>query len=347
MPNQISTSEVPPRTERQGRLGRADVPSHLLPTEVVGDIFSKAQEQSILMTLGKQINVSMGETVIRYGGEDPEAGQVGGTTLASREGATKPVSGFGFGTEKSFAPIKLATIVTVSQEFMNADPERLYSELAGKLASAVSRAADLAVFHNVSALTGAALVGTTNNSFVNATTNRVELNFAAGTSLYDQLLAGVDLIVDQDDKTWDVTGFAADPTYRTKLARARDEQGNVILTQGASGGLALTQGPINLNAQLGDLLGVPVAYGRSVRGRVGNYAGTATRMFAGDWSQLAYGFADQISVKVSDQATVAGVSMWETNQVAILAEATFGWIVNDTSAFVAFDDAVVDAPPTP
>src|SRR5690606_14242020 len=64
------------------------------PQEVVGDIFSKAQEQSALMTLGRQVPVGINETVVRVGDQFPEAGQVGtGTTLEDREGAEKPVSG--------------------------------------------------------------------------------------------------------------------------------------------------------------------------------------------------------------------------------------------------------------
>lgn len=312
----------------QGYLNR--LPANMLPKTVVGDIFSKAKDQSILMSLGKQIPVSINETVITAPGPDPEAGQVGGTTLASREGALKPLTGIDWGTEKSFMPIKLAVIVTVSEEFARENVEGMYSELAGKLSGAIARGADLAVFHGRSALTGAALVGIENNGFLSKTTNEVVLNMAAGAnpSLAEQIITGYDLVVEDEEKGYDFTGFAAVPRLRSKLAVARDANGDRIL-----GG-----GPVSLAAAQSDLLGLPLTYGRIVGGKVGASTRTNVQIIGGDFSQLAYGFADQIKVKVTDTATVGGVSMWQTNQIAILAEATFGWYVNDTDAFVKYVD---------
>lgn len=327
----------------QGYLSR--LPATRLPKEVVGDIFSKAKDQSILLSLGQEIPVGINETVVTVGDTFPEAGQVGGTTLASREGATKPIQGIQFGGQKSFAPIKLAVITTVSEEFADLNVDGTYTKLAVKLSGAIARAADLAAFHNRDAITGLPLIGTEASSFVNATTNRVELNFRsdAKPDLVDQVLAGVELVEDDEDANHEVNGFAAVTRMRTKFVTQRDKNGNPVFQGGFPGSGAA----IDLNAPMGSLFGVPIAFGRSVRGKLGNFPGTKVKMFGGDWSQLAWGFADEIKVKVSDQATVGGVSMWQTNQIAILAEATFGWYVNDPTAFVAYDDAVADAPPTP
>lgn len=317
----------------QGYLNR--LPSDRLPKIVVGDIFAKAQEQSVMMRLGRQIPVSINETVITSPDFFPEAGQVGGTTLASREGAEKPIRGIDFGTTKSFSPIKLAVIVTVSEEFARENVDALYTDLAPKLSGAIARAADLAVFHNRDALTGNALVGTSANQYVDKTTNRVELDLAstANPDLVAQLLAGVSLVEEDEDDNYDVTGFAAVPQLRAPLVTARDSNGNPVF----QGGFPGSGSAINLNASFGSLLGLPVSYGRTVKGKLGAYAGTNVKMYGGDWSQLAWGYADQIRVKVTDQATVGGVSMWQTNQIAILAEATFGWYVNDPQAFVAYE----------
>lgn len=324
----------------QGRMGRVDLPEWMLPKEVTGDIFAKVAEDASLLSLGQQISVSMGENVMRYGSTDPEAGQVGvGTAFDQREGYAKPLSGFAFGEEKSFSPIKLATIITVSDEFVTVNPEGLYGEIAPKLTAAVGRAAELACFHNRSALTGGALAGTSNNgSVVGGIPVGNQLTLDLSENLVDQILAGYDLVVNDEDKNFDFTGFAAHPQFRSKLAQARDRQGNLAF-QAAGASLNLVQGPVNLRAGLGDLLGLPVAFGKAVSGRIGNYVGTDIRLVGGDFSQFAYGFADGIKLKVSDVATVRGVSMWETNQVAILAECTFGWYVNDASAFVAWTPA--------
>lgn len=322
------------------------MPSWRLPTTVVGNIFEKAKDQSILLNLGRQIPVSINETIITTEDTFPEAGQVGGTTLASREGAEKPIQGIGFGTRKAFSPIKLAVIVTASQEFARANPDGLYDQIGPRLAGAIARAADLAAFHNRDALTGNALVGTSASSYVNATTNRVELNLRndADPDLISQVLAGVDLVESDEDKNFEVSGFAAVRQLNSRLVTMRDSNGNQVF---ATGQYPNSGAGINLNTRIGSLLGLPLAYGRSVKGKLGAFAGTNVKMFAGDWSQLAWGFADAIEVKFTDQATVGGVSMWQTNQVAILAEATFGWIVNDPDAFVAYDDAVADPEPTP
>ncbi len=317
----------------QGYLNRLD--ADRLPREVSGDIFAKAKDESIMLSLGREIPVSVNENVIWADDTYPEAGQVGGTTLASREGAEKPIQGIQFGTPKVFSPIKLAVIVTVSEEFARANVDKLYSNLAPKLAGAVGRAADLAAFHNKDAITGLDLVGTANNSFVNATTNRVELDLSATADpdAVDQILAGVDLVEDDEDGNYEVNGFAARANLRTKFATLRDANGNPVFT----GTYPDSGASIDLRARMSSLFGLPVAYGRTVRGKLGAYDGSDVLMFGGDWSQLAWGFADDIRIKVTDQATVGGVSMWQTNQIAVLAEATFGWIVNDPDAFVAYE----------
>ena len=90
-----------------------------------------------MLRLGRQVPVGYGETVIPLNTLEPEVGQVGvGTRPQDREGYRKPVSGIAWGSQ-SFAPIKLATIVTASEEFARADVNVWSSD--SQLASAVSR----------------------------------------------------------------------------------------------------------------------------------------------------------------------------------------------------------------
>lgn len=323
----------------QGYLARLD--SDRLPKNVVGDIFSKAQDQSIMLQLGRRIPIGINENILTTPDFFPEAGQVGGTTLASREGEEKPIQGVSYGTTRSFSPIKLAVVVTVSEEYARENVDALYTQLSGALSGAVARAADLAVFHNRDAITGSALVGTTSNSYINATTNESTIDFAdvsAPNDVIEQIIEGVELVENEVDgstpKNFQCTAFAADKSMRTKLARVRLGDGygspmfgNTFPNTGAS---------IDLNGSTQQLMGLPIVYGRSVKGALGAYAGSTARMFTGDWSQVAWGFADEIRVKVSDEATVGGVSMWQTNQIAVLAEATFGWVVNDPEAFTRY-----------
>jgi hypothetical protein len=69
------------------------------------------------------------------------------------------------------------------------------------------------------------------------------------------------------------------------------------------------------------------------------------RAVAGDWGQAAYGVGMDISIKVSNQASytpdggTTWVSAFQNNLVLLLAEAYFGWVVNDLNAFVKYTHA--------
>lgn len=326
----------------QGRL--AHVPSDLLPKNLVGPIFDQAQESSLVMKLGQSIPVSYGETVIPTTTKRPEVGQVGtGTSNEQREGGHKPLSGTAWDT-KSFSPIKIATIVTVSEEFARTNPQGLYTQLQGDLAYAIGRGIDLAVFHGKQPLNGNALSGIDTSNVIANTTNSVNLNGETTADdtplLYDSLLAGYDLV----SNDFEFDGWTVDNRIRSRLVREgayRDANGNIDPAR------------IDLASNVGNILGLPAYFGRAVGGDLGAATDSNIRIIGGDFSQLRYGFADQIRVKISDTATLVAdptdpdskpVSMWQTNQVAILIEVTFGWVLGDNKAFVKF---VNNTPTTP
>ncbi|ETZ60870.1 phage major capsid protein [Mycobacteroides abscessus] len=321
-------NELAPNTtdNHQGRL--AYTPSELLPPTVVGPIFDQAQEHSLVLQLGEQIPVSYGETVIPTTTKRPAVGQVGtGTSNAQREGGTKPLSGTAWDT-RAFSPIKLATIVTVSEEFAQKNPAGLYTQLQGDLAYAIGRGVDLAVLHGKDALRGTALQGIDTDNVIANTTNYK--NLTAG-NIMEGLLDGYDLV--NADSKFNFDGWAVDPRFRSTLARAsvfRDANGNIDPSR------------VNLNAGVTDILGLPAHFGRGVGGDLDAATDSGIRIIGGDFSQLRWGFADQIRVKISDTASLSDgsntVSMWQTNQVAILVECTFGWVLGDKQGFVKFSN---------
>jgi capsid protein len=321
-------NEIAPNsaTNHQGRL--AYLSDDLLGKEVTGPIFEKAQEESLLLRLGGTVKVTYGETVIPVSGQEPEAGQVGvGKTNAQREGYAKPTSGFGWNS-KSLRPIKLAVIVTASEEFARTDPQGMFTDLQPRLSRAIARACDLAVFHGKSPLTGGALAGIDAADVLANTTNYVEVN-PATDDVVTKLLAGYDMVAADHE----FNAFAVDPRYRTTLAaamRSTDVNGNQT-----------NPGAVNLAATSGELLGLRAEYGRAVGGDLGAATDSTIRAFGGDFTQLKYGFADEIRFKLTDQATLVDadgdvISLWQTNQVAVLCEVTFGWIVGDLDAFVKY-----------
>lgn len=345
-----------PRTVYQGRL--ANTPAELLPKTLVSDIFSKAKEQSVLMTLGQQIPVSLGETTVPVPNlHKPAAGQVGiGTSFEDREGHRKPITGFQYGSRKSFMPIKLATMVTASREFALTNPEGLWTSLATDLPAAIARAADLAVVHGVDALTGLPLVGVLpagspgGNGYINETTNRVELNLNAERVMtngqvttpdaIDQFIAAWRLVTADQDKSYDLTHWAYAPEITPDIVTKRRADGTPLWSPV---GVPSTGSEINLNGTIGgSILGITAQPHNVVHGKVDNAPKTGVRVLGGDFSQLAYGFADQITFRVSEEATIVGptgspINLWQTNQIAVLCEATFGWLVHDPSAFVAME----------
>jgi HK97 family phage major capsid protein len=320
-------NELEPNTtnNHQGRL--AYVPDDLLPKTITSEMFSKAQENSLVLRLGRRIPVSFGETVIPVNVKRPEVGQVGtGTTNAQREGGTKPLTGVAWDS-KVMQPIKLATIVTVSEEFARTNPQGFYSQLQSDLGFAIGRGIDLAVFHGKQPLTGGALQGIDSSNVLNNTTKIVNTDTVNNNNLYDELITAYSLVTADD---FDFDGWAVDTRFRPRLIQEgaeRDVNGNLVNPLGLS-----------LNGTVGNILGFPANYGKAVRGDLGAATATTTQMIGGEFQQLAWGFADNIRYKVSDQVTLTDgtntISMWQTNQVALLVECTFGWVVNDLDAFV-------------
>jgi HK97 family phage major capsid protein len=294
----------------------ASLPAEGLPRELVAMINKAAQDQSAVARLaGEPIPMGYGETSFLSSTTEPEVQPVA-------EAGVKPLSDLGYGV-RSITPQKFATVVVVSEEFANANIEGVYDRIVSQLSAAAARGLDLAILHGRNAADGTTISGVaTNGGYVNQTTNEVVLGTGADTTA--DLLAGYAAV---SEDGFDFTSFAFDPRFRPVLIQARDANGNPTY-----------QSSLDLRSDMGTLLGLPVVYNRTVSGRSRAAAVTETnvRGFGGDWNQLRYGFADRIRIKTSTEATIGGVSMFQTNQIALLVEFTVGWVVNDPNAFVRY-----------
>lgn len=329
-------NEVSPNREdrHQGRL--AYLTDDFLPKEITGQLWQTAQEGSLVLRLGRQVPVGYGETVIPIQSVEPEVGQVGvGTRPQDREGHRKPVSGIAWDSQ-SFAPIKLATIVTASEEFARANVNGMWSDITSQLARAMSRGIDLAVFHGKRPDTGDALLGVANNSNVGLAPNPIDYPTTSGALDVDLTQAWANLV----NKGYNPNAWAIDQRFVPAVITARDPMGNPMF-----------QNSLNLSQQsLGTLVGLPVEQGRAVSGVIGRGTDTGDRCILGDWTRLVYGYADQVRVKVTDTGVITSadgtnVNLWQTNQVAVLIETTFGWLV-DPNAFVRLTDTAGIVPGT-
>lgn len=291
-----------------------------LPQNWADTQLSQAFEQSVVGQLTNAQPIALGETVIPV----YEGGFEVGYTA---EGTPKPVSEVGI-SHRTLSPWKFAGIVLVSQEAARLNPARMLDNIQQDMRNGVARQIDYGVFYGKSARTGTAVP---NATFVNSTTARREL----GAELADDIAAGYDLAI-AGNANGDPNGFAFDSSYRTRLARAGAQSNTVGATVPAIPSFT------GSGATLG---GLPVAYGRTVSGRVGTQTATTVKGFVGDWdSGVTWGYGSSIELKRSDQATIvdgAGKTwhLFQDNMIAYLIEFTAGWSV-DPTMFAAYDDAV-------
>ncbi len=269
-----------------------------VPKAVAGPIFEKATESSLVMQLVQKAPSTLTGTAIPVTVGKPTADWVA-------EGAEKPVSDVNV-TALIMEPKKVATIILASQEFVSADPGGLYAVIKEQAAEAIARAFDMAALHG---LTPAGNPGPFTTYINKALTKEITLGTATQEKggIEGDLIAGQGLVPR-------FNGYALDTTVRAALANERDTTGRRM---------------IDNTAVIG---GQPAKYSDVVKALL---TGTVSG-WGGDWSQAAWGVGMDLTMKVSDQTTVRVggnlVPIWQTNQVAVLLEASYGFVVNNGPA---------------
>ena len=297
----------------------------ILPKPLVGEIIKQVSQDSVALRVAGTTPVSItGNTIATQTG-DLVAGIVG-------EGELKPVVEGGVSL-KTFKPIKAAAIMYWSKEARIANPSGYLDTFTEGLSNAVTKAVDMAIIHGKNALNDSTISGV---EYLAQTANSVELGTAATTAggLTADFLAGYDAVVNGGK---DFTGLIADPRLRSQLIGAVDAQGRPVYSS-----------QVDLRAGMGNFLGLPVAYGKTVGGNVGAVADQNTRAFGGDFANnLKVGFVEQINFKRTDTASIMDgatrVDLWQQNMEAILVEAIFGWVITDVNAFAKYTVAAPGA----
>ncbi|MDQ5863157.1 MAG: phage major capsid protein, partial [Actinomycetota bacterium] len=273
-------------------------------------IFERAARSSVVQSLVPQTQLGINGQSIPVVTGKVQAGWVA-------EGAQKPASK-GTMALKTMDPKKIAAIAVVSAEVLRANPGGYVDLIRPQIAEAFATAFD-----------AAALYGTASPFSTNISTGSSTQEFTgvtpAFTAVYDDLNAGLSTLVNAGKK---LTGWAFDNRFEPVLNGSKDGSARPLFTESP---FTETAGPV----RSGRLLGRQAFIGDGIYD-----ATTKTYGFAGDWSQAAWGAVGGISYNVSTEATVTinGVltSLWENNLVAILAEAEYGFLVNDPAAFVKF-----------
>jgi len=276
-------------------------------------IFQQAAQQSVMQRLARRVPLGINGQSIPVVTGKVTAGWVA-------EGAQKPASS-GSVALKTMDPKKLAAIAVVSAEVVRANPAGYMDLLRPQIAEAFAVAFDAAAFHGTSSPFSTNLdTGSSTQEFTGTT--------PAFTAVYDDLNAGFATLVNGGKK---VTGWAFDSRMEPVFNGAKDSSGRPIWIDSPT---VDQVGPI----REGRLFGRPAYTGDGI------YAATPKIYgYAGDFSQVAWGAVGGISYKVSTEAAVtingALVSLFENNLVAILAEAEYGFLVNDPASFVKFTNA--------
>jgi len=276
-------------------------------------IFNQAAQQSVMQRLARRVPLGINGQSIPVVTGKVTAGWVA-------EGAAKP-SSKGSVALKTMDPKKLAAIAVVSAEVVRANPAGYMDLLRPQIAEAFAVAFDAAAFHGTSSPFSTNLdTGSSTQEFTGTT--------PAFTAVYDDLNAGFATLVNAGKK---VTGWAFDSRMEPVFNGAKDTSGRPLWIDSPTVDQA---GPI----REGRLFGRPAYTGDGI------YAATPKIYgYAGDFSQVAWGAVGGISYKVSTEAsvTINGtlVSLFENNLVAILAEAEYGFLVNDAASFVKFTNA--------
>lgn len=302
-----------------------DVHANLLPRNLTGPIFERANELSAVMRLSRRVPLSMDATTsIPVPLDVPTADWVD-------EGARKPLSSGGVGV-KTMTGKKVAVLIPVSMEVARTNAGGLWTQLQSDLPLAFARAFDYAAIH------GKSMKGATGPfaGYLAQTSNTQTLGTSSQDTggIYRDLVLGMEQVVDAD---YDFSGFAADSRLKPKLLLSTDTTGRPIFVD------TTTQGTDAGSGQ-GTLVGEPIMYSRGVSGkyrRQSTLTDTGLRAIGGDWQQCAYGVGMDISVKISREATYVDEdgtvhSAFQENLVLLLAEAYYGFVVGDADAFVKY-----------
>lgn len=273
----------------------------LLPAEISGEIRQKAQEASAVMALSRVERLPGAGKTIEVITADPTPNWVAET-------AEKPVSRPAVGSQV-MQGYKMAVIVPFSNEFRR-DKNALYNALVNRLPGTLSKKFDDTILFgtapgsNFDVLTGVGVVDIDNT----------------GQTTYDNL---VDAEVALAEAGYVLDGFALSARGVGLLRKVKDGNGLPLL--GSLTGFD-------------NLLGYRVRRTQAVHRDPADAGATADTVgFAGDWSQATVGIVDDLSVKISDQATIndggTQLNLWQRNMFAVLVEMEVGFRVSNLAAF--------------
>ena len=245
------------------------------------------------------------------------------------EGANKS-SMDGTPAKKTSKTYKVQLTYRFSDEVRYADEEyrlRLMEALAGRIATGVSRAVDLVAIHGVNPATGQVAEGVVD--YITKAGNGHVINSTSATPEVDLDAAAAAL----QGSGYSATGIALDPVYAGVLARTKKSNGDRVFPE------------LGLGFNVDRIAGIQAAVSNTVSGTAeGVASATGVGGIMADWSAIKWGIARNVPLHLIEYGDPDGAGdLQRTNEIAIRAEAYFGFAILDDDAFAIIKQAQVSA----
>lgn len=280
----------------------------LIPEEVSSAMLGKAVESSAVLQLFRRVPVGRNQVRFPVLSALPTAYFVAGDT------GLKQTTEINW-SNKYLNIEEIATIMPVPDNVLADVDANIWDEAMPLLVEAFGRVLDAAVFFGTNAPSSWPTY--IHSAITSAGNNVTEGSAATAGGFYGD----IDKLYEKVEADgYEVNGFVAATSAKSKLRMARDSQGRKLDEQRVSGDLSR-------------LDGMPITY--PMRGMFATTSGSP-RLFAGDWTQFVVGVRQDITMKILDQAVIQDntgaivYNLAQQDMTAIRLTFRVGWQVANT-----------------
>ena len=284
----------------------------LIPEEVSESMLATATEQSAVLSMFRRIPVARSQVRLPILSALPVAYWVTGDT------GLKQTTEMAW-TNKFLNIEEAATIMPVPDAVADDIDANIWDEAMPYLVQAFGRLVDSAVFFGTNA---PASFPTNINASAAAAGNVVSVS-SPTTAATGGVMADIDNLYGAvEGDGFDVSGFVAATSFRSKLRTARDTTGQKL-------------DAARIGGDLGAFDGLRVVYPMRGLFPTGGGAGTNPAVFAGDWDQFVLGVRRDITVDVfregviQDGAGAIVYNLMQQDMTAIRLTFRLGWQVSN------------------
>lgn len=278
-----------------------------------GESWAKAIRGGVLASLAPSLpDVKVGSTDHFTFTATPKAELVGESVSKSSMDGTPSKA-----TVKTY---KVQITYRFSQELMWEDEDYqtgVVDQLVVNVATALSRALDLVAIHGINPLTGE--ISSSVSNYFDKAGNGVARVVSTGDVQADLETAASDL----QEAGYVATGIALDPVFAGQLARKKDGENRPLYPE------------LGLGFGFENFQGLQAASSDTVSGRQElESSEVSIQAILGDWRAFKWGVAREVPLETIEYGDPDGNGdLKRTNEIAIRAEAVFGFAIFDGAAF--------------